>query len=209
MGTAVAARDGLSEKPVNGSHRMITGDRLPTLEAPRLRLRWLTMEDAPALFEVFSDPEVTRYWSTPAWTAPESARRLVADIHDGFARRALFQWGIVRHEDARVVGTCTLSSIDAAHRRAELGYALARAGWGSGLAREAVRRVLAFAFDELDLHRVEADVDPRNLRSIALLERLGFKLEGHLRERWHVNGEVCDGLFYGLLRHEWRASSRS
>jgi RimJ/RimL family protein N-acetyltransferase len=183
---------------------VISGDRLPTLEGERVRLRWLTLADAPAIYEVFSDPEVTRYWSSPAMTDPSAAERLIADIHDCFARRALFQWGIARRDDDRVVGTCTLAHLDHTHRRAELGYALARAAWGAGVAREAIACVLAFAFDDLGLHRIEADVDPRNARSIASLQRLGFRLEGHMRERWHVGGEVCDGLFYGLLRREWQ-----
>jgi RimJ/RimL family protein N-acetyltransferase len=66
--------------------------------------------------------------------------------------------------------------------------------------------LLAYAFDELDLRRIEADVDPRNAASIRTLERLGFRREGYLRERWRVNGEVQDALFYGLLRREWRNS---
>jgi RimJ/RimL family protein N-acetyltransferase len=184
---------------------MIPAEHLPTLDAPRVRLRWLTFDDVPALFDLFSDPEVTRYWSRPEWTDLGSARALVEEIHACFARRELFQWGIVLREDDRVIGTCTLGHLDATHRRAELGYALARAAWGKGFAREAIHRVIAFAFDELGLHRIEADVDPRNARSIASLEGAGFRREGYLRERWHVNGEICDGLMYGLLRHEWRS----
>ena len=60
-----------------------------------------------------------------------------------------------------------------------------------------------YAFEVLDLHRIEADVDPRNAASIRTLERLGFQREGYLRERWQVNGEIQDALFYGLLRPDW------
>jgi RimJ/RimL family protein N-acetyltransferase len=183
---------------------MIHGDTLPTLDAPRVRLRWITQADASALFDVFSHPEVARYLSRPAWTDMGPAVRLIDEIHASFARRDLFQWGIARREDDRVIGTCTLKDLDATHRRAELGYALGRDSWGTGIAREAIHRVVGFAFDELELHRLEADVDPRNRRSIRSLEQEGFTREGHLRERWHVNGEVCDGLFYGLLRREWQ-----
>jgi RimJ/RimL family protein N-acetyltransferase len=65
--------------------------------------------------------------------------------------------------------------------------------------------VLAFAFDTLALHRVEADVDPRNARSIRALERAGFEREGYLRERYHVGGELQDAVLYGLLRPHWAA----
>jgi RimJ/RimL family protein N-acetyltransferase len=102
-----------------------------------------------------------------------------------------------------VVGTCTLARIDRQHRRAELGYALGRAHWGSGLAAEAVGAVIRYAFESLDLHRLEADVDPRNGPSLRLLERFGFRSEGLLRERYHVAGEIQDAAIYGLLRSEW------
>ena len=172
-----------------------------------MRLRWLEPRDVPALFGVFSDREVARYWSSPAMTELAQAQRLFEEIHASFAERELFQWGIARVADDVVIGTCTLASIQPRHRRAELGFALARSQWGQGLAHEALSALLSFAFDELALHRLEADVDPRNTRSIAALERLGFRREGHLRERWHVAGEIADGLFYGLLAREWRARS--
>lgn len=184
---------------------MIDGDRLPTLAAGAVRLRWLEERDVPALFAVFSDPAVVRYWSSPAMAAPAEAARLLDEIRSSFARRALFQWGIARAADDAVIGTVTLAALDATHRRADLGFALGRSHWGQGLARAAVSAALDLAFDVLELHRVEADTDPRNAASIALLERLGFTREGHLRERWHVAGEICDGLMYGLLAREWRA----
>ncbi|MFI5301204.1 MAG: GNAT family N-acetyltransferase [Polyangiales bacterium] len=178
-------------------------DRLPTLRATRGARRWLEDHDVPALYEVFSDPEVMRYWSRGPFTEHDEARLYLDSIRESFASRSLFQWGIVRVDDDTVVGTCTLASIDVGHRRAEIGYALGRRSWGAGLVTEAVTRVLDFAFDELSLHRIEADVDPRNARSIRTLERLGFTREGLLRERWHVAGEICDAAFYGLLAGEW------
>jgi RimJ/RimL family protein N-acetyltransferase len=68
---------------------------------------------------------------------------------------------------------------------------------------EALQTLLNHAFEGLELRRLEADVDPRNTASIRTLERLGFKREGYLRERWHVAGEIQDALFYGLLKREW------
>ena len=65
--------------------------------------------------------------------------------------------------------------------------------------------LLDFAFRDLGLRRLEADVDPRNAASIRSLERLAFRREGYLRERWCVGGEVQDAIFYGLLRREWEA----
>lgn len=182
---------------------MIEGDRLPTLETPRVRLRWLEPGDAPQLFAIFGHPEVMRYWShLPIGTLAEAAA-IVDEVHACFAKRSHFQWGIALREDDRVIGTCTLFSLDAKNRRAELGYTLARDRWGQGLAGEAVGRVIDYAFGDLRLRRLEADVDPRNAGSVKLLERLGFVREGRLRERWHVGDEIQDADFYGLLAREW------
>lgn len=182
---------------------MIEGLRLPMLKATRVRLRWLEPQDVPALFAVFSDPVAMRYWSWTPMTSPKEAEALLAEIEASFAAKTLFQWGIARHDDDVVIGTCTLAQISATHKRADLGFALARAQWGRGLASEATRRLLDFTFGELGLHRVEADADPRNLRSIALLERLGFVREGYARERWCVGDEIADGVLFGLLAREW------
>ena len=75
--------------------------------------------------------------------------------------------------------------------------------------QETLKAVLNYAFDVLNLHRIEADVDPRNDASVRTLERLGFQREGYLRERWQVNGEIQDAFFYGLLRPDWESTNIS
>jgi RimJ/RimL family protein N-acetyltransferase len=183
---------------------MIDSETLPTIAATRLSLRWLTDEDTPALFSIFSDAEVMRYWSSPPLTGIEGARELLAHIRECFRQRTLFQWGIARRTDDYVIGTCTLFHLDTGNRRAEIGYALGRQHWGQGYMQEALGALLGFSFDTLNLHRIEADVDPGNASSIKTLERMGFRREGYLRERWLVGGGVQDALFYGLLRREWQ-----
>jgi ribosomal-protein-alanine N-acetyltransferase len=180
-------------------------ERLPTIDTPRLRLRHLATADQPALFDIFGDPQVCRYWSRPALEDGAAAAALLEGIGRGFSDRTLFQWGIAERAEDRVVGTCTLASISAEHRRAEIGYALRRDAWGRGYAVEALSALLDFAFGPLGLHRVEADVDPRNAGSIRVLERAGFTREGYQRERYHMLGEVQDAVLYGLLAPEWAA----
>jgi ribosomal-protein-alanine N-acetyltransferase len=183
------------------------GERLPTLAAPRIELRWLEDADTEALFAVFSDPEVMRYWSCLPFIEPAQAAGLLQEIRGHFRARTLFQWGIARRSDGRVIGTTTIHRLEPAHRRAELGFALARGAWGQGLASEAVGAAVGFAFETLGLHRLEASVDPRNSASIRLLERQGFQREGLLRERFHLGGEIQDDLLLGLLRREWLRSA--
>jgi RimJ/RimL family protein N-acetyltransferase len=157
---------------------MIDSDRLPTLETPRLRLRWLTEADLGELFEIFSHAEVMRFWSSPPLADAAAAAQLLEKIHRSFAERSLFQWGIARRTDDRVMGTCTLFHVEAEHRRAEIGYALGRAHWRQGYMNEALSALLDFAFAELGLHRVEADTDPRNANTNSTLDSHGFQREG-------------------------------
>ena len=180
------------------------GNELPTLHGQRVNLRWLTQDDAPEIFTVFGDPEVVRFWSSPPFPDVAAASALIDQIQELFKARRLYQWGICSPETGKVVGTCTLFNINAAHRRAEIGFAVAREHWGTGLGSEAVQLLIGFAFGTLDLHRLEADVDPQNARSLRLLERQGFQREGYLRERWHLPGKVYDAVFLGLLAHEWK-----
>jgi RimJ/RimL family protein N-acetyltransferase len=83
---------------------------------------------------------------------------------------------------------------------------LDRAFWGKGYMREAMAALIDHAFRVLRLHRIEADIDPRNSASAKLLKSLHFVHEGHMRERWIVNGEICDTDFFGLLRSDWLAA---
>jgi RimJ/RimL family protein N-acetyltransferase len=173
---------------------------LPTIRTPRLRLRAIGIGDVEEMFAVFSDPEVVRYWARPALTDLAEA---VAMIHQRAEQPSLLQWGIVRADEDRLLGTCTLADIDLAHRRASIGYALGRAAWGLGIAREAVRALVKYGFEAIELHRIGADVDPRNTRSIRLLEELGFSREGLQRECYLVGDEWQDTAMFGLLRREW------
>jgi RimJ/RimL family protein N-acetyltransferase len=181
---------------------MIPGSTLPTLTTERLALRWLDDGDLPSLFEIFSDPKVTPYVTIQPVHELAGAAKLLREIQQGFSSQTLFQWGVARREDDRVIGTCTLFALKAEHKRAEIGYALGSSHWGKGYITEALGALLRFAFGTLGLHRIEADVDPRNAASIRCLERLGFRREGYLRERYHVNGEIQDSVLFGLLRPE-------
>jgi [ribosomal protein S5]-alanine N-acetyltransferase len=182
------------------------------IETPRLLLRPLNDGDAESLFAIFSDPAVMRYWSSPPWTDPAQALRLLEGEREALAGRSDLRLGLVpRDGDGRVVGTLSLYRINAACRSAEIGYALARGEQGRGLMNEALAAVIDCAFDhrpgapfdDLQLNRIEADIDPRNAASCRAMERLGFLREGLLRERWIVAGEVSDSAMYGLLRTDW------
>jgi RimJ/RimL family protein N-acetyltransferase len=109
-----------------------------------------------------------------------------------------------RSSDGAFIGWCGLTRWNPDYRSASLGYCLSDAAWGHGYATEAARALLRWAFDTLDLNRVQAETDTRNLASARVLEKVGFVREGMLREDCIVNGEVSDSWVFGLLRREWR-----
>lgn len=184
--------------------RRMDANTLPVITTPRLVLRWISENDIDGLYDVFSDPQVMRYWSTPPLPNREAAAAMQREIAEGNLRETMIKWGLALRESNQVIGTTTLFNLNLDNGRAELGYAMGRAYWGKGYMHEALQALLSHAFEVLELRRLEADVDPRNAASIRTLERLGFQREGFLRERWHVNGEIQDALFYGLLRREWK-----
>lgn len=178
----------------------------PTLDTARLHLRPFTEADSEALFALLSDAEVLQYWDSPPW----ADRSRVQDFLAGCARMAEEGSGarvvVERSSDGAFLGWCTLNSWDPTFRSASLGYCFAAAAWGHGYATEAARALLDWAFDVLDLNRVQAEADTRNGASARVLEKLGFLREGMLREDCIVDGVLSDSWVYGLLRRD-RASA--
>ena len=175
------------------------------IHTKRLGLRLLAEGDEHALFAIHSDPEFMRYWSTPPWTSLDQAVQLIAKDTRELAAGMHFRLGIFERQSGQLIGTCSLFKIDAQCRRAEIGYGIAREFWRQGFMTEAVSTLIDYAFGELKLHRLEADIDPRNTGSGRSLEKLGFLREGYLRERWIVGDEISDTALYGLLAREWFA----
>ena len=169
----------------------------------RLTIRFLDEADLPGLFAIYSHAEVMRYWNYAPWTELEQAQQMLNDTLEAYQDGSGLRLGIERKSDKVLVGVCSLFQFHATSRRAEIGYLLGRPYWGSGYMHEAMQALLGFAFNSMQLNRLEADIDPRNLASAKTLERLGFKLEGVLRERWIVGDEITDTGLYGLLRREW------
>ena len=172
------------------------------IRTTRLELRLLRDADVAGLFEIHSDPTSMRYWDAPMWKNDERGRAMVAkDV--ALTTADYLRLGIALATSGTLLGTCALWNIDTQSRRAEIGYILGSRSWGQGYMHEALAALLEYAFTELNLNRIEADTDPRNVRSTRLLERLGFSKEGLFRERCIVEGEVSDAAMYGLLRREW------
>ncbi|MGH8852721.1 MAG: GNAT family N-acetyltransferase [Telluria sp.] len=175
----------------------------PILTTNRLTLRPLTLDDAHDLFAVFSDPAVVRYWSAASWTSVANAEASIEHALACYREQSEVRFGIELAETGVLIGTVNLHQPFPQNRRCEIGYALGSPYWGKGYATEALAAALDYGFHELRLNRVEADIDPRNAASAAVLERMGFRKEGYMPQRWFVHGEMADTVNYGLLRSYW------
>lgn len=184
---------------------------LPTriLETARTLLRPLRPEDSEAMYEIYSDPETMEYWSSQPVKSIEGARKLVQADVDWVKQGSAVLWAIAEPSSNKALGKCVLFQFSKENQRAELGYVLTRERWGIGLMTEVMTKVIDFAFDELGLHRLEADTDTLNAGSLALLGKLGFQQEGVFRQRWKVYGEWQDSAMLGLLKPDWEASGLS
>jgi RimJ/RimL family protein N-acetyltransferase len=175
------------------------------LTTPRLKLRWMNGADAEAHFAVHADPEVARYLSRPPWTELAQAREAIQQTLDQYASGTGLRLAVALRDGGQLIGNASLHHFVDDSRRCEIGYSFGRAHWGRGYAAEALEALLGYGFDTLGLNRVEADIDPDNAASGRVLEKLGFRREGYMPERWIVNGEPADTVFYGLLLRDWRA----
>jgi ribosomal-protein-alanine N-acetyltransferase len=178
-------------------------EAFPRLETPRLALRAMRADDAPALLACLGDPEVVRYLDMEPLADLAQARRMVERWEARFASKERFRWAIAPREGDALIGTGGFVRWSREWAVAELGYDLARAYWGRGLMAEALGAMLGFGFARMGLHRVEAEVMPENRASARLLERLGFRCEGTLRGRGFWKGSHHNLALFALLRDEW------
>jgi RimJ/RimL family protein N-acetyltransferase len=169
----------------------------------RLILRRFRKADAPVLAEYRSDPEVARYQS---WDAPFPLLRAETAVANFIAsdpdKAGWFQYAIERVTDRTLIGDVGVHLHDNL-LQAEIGFTVATPYQRMGLGSEAVRAVLDRLFRVQGLHKVTGECDARNAPSAALMERLGFTREGHLRQQTYIKGEWTDDLIYGLLAEEW------
>lgn len=177
---------------------------LPPIATARLTVRPVSDTDLPALMAVNSDDETTRFLPYASWRSLEDAQAWLTRMRALEAAGGTRQLVIARRVDDLAIGTLLLFKHDPASARLELGYVLARAHWRLGLAREALSAVIDQVFGPMGQRRIEAEVNPDNRASNALLQSLGFVLEGRLRQRYSGKGQSYDIHLWGLLASDPR-----
>ncbi len=172
------------------------------LTGPTLRVRIPRDEDAAALFEHASDPEVTRWFSWGPYSSQAEARAYLAQLAPQRERGEHLDL-VVEHHEAGPIGITALGELAVRDRRAVIGSWLGRAWWGTGANQEAKALMCHLAFAVLGLDRVGAYSNVEHARSQRALERIGFRREGVLHG-YHRHGDrALDVVIFGLLRSDW------
>ncbi len=177
----------------------------PTIELStgRLHLRPIQLSDARELWSYRSDRVANRY---QGWIpgSIEDAEQFISERVSPVlnVNGTWFQFAVILRANGRMIGDIGLHFFDNANRQVELGCTLGTGYQGCGYATEALMEVIRYLFGTLDKHRLIASIDPENLKSIHLFERLGFRKEGHFRKCRLQDGQWIDDLIFALLREE-------
>ena len=156
-------------------------------------LRNLTPEDAQEIFALRSSDEINKYLDRPKANTLDDALSFISKIIDGIAKNEAIFWVVTPKGGTQFLGSICLWKISRKHAKAEIGYELLPEHHGKGIMQEVIPRVIQFGFEEMTLQTIEAELSPRNLKSVRLLEKNNFKLA-------EVNEENPDSVVYALRR---------
>lgn len=143
-------------------------------DTPRLLLRQFTVDDAPLILELNSDPEVIKYVHEPLLTTEEQAKKVINDIILPQYKKNLGRWAIFTKHNNEFIGWCGLKLL-AAKNEIDLGYRLQRAFWGKGFATEAASKAISYGFKSLNLKTITGKAHSENISSINILKKIGMQ----------------------------------
>ncbi|WP_081398180.1 GNAT family N-acetyltransferase [Paenibacillus odorifer] len=171
----------------------------PVLETDRFILRRITLDDAKEIYNYFSKDEVTQYYDLDSFTDIQQAINLIERWDERFKGKQSIRWGIARREDNIMMGSCGYHNWAHRNFKAEIGYELSPLYWRQGVMTEVLTAIIAYGFEHMKLHRIEALYDPANIASKKSLLKAGFKYEGLLRESFFEKGRFVDAEICSLL----------
>lgn len=174
------------------------------IETERLILRRFQREDAEAVFRNYeSDARMTEFLRWKPAKALSEARAVVEEWVDSYDDPAFYQWAIELKSLGEPVGTISVVGRDERTDTLHIGYCVGSRWWRRGIATEAFSAIIPFLFREVEANRIEAQHDPKNPNSGAVMRKCGLKYEGTLRQADWSNRGIVDACMYSLLRAEW------
>lgn len=174
------------------------------LETERLLLRSVTVDDVNEIFELRSNPETMKFIPRPLVTNNEEALAHIALIEDKIVKNEGINWGITLKGNPKLIGIIGHYRIKPENYRCEIGYMILARYNGQGITSEAIKAVVAYGFDDLKMHSIEAIIDPENFASERVLQKNGFVKEAHLLENEYFDGKFLDTVIYSLLKRNFK-----
>ncbi|KAA0955382.1 GNAT family N-acetyltransferase [Sporosarcina sp. ANT_H38] len=169
------------------------------LQTERLVLRKMKSSDSASLFTIWSDPDVTQFMNINSFTDESQAVDMI-EILDKLSRENIaIRYSIIELESNKIIGSCGYNSLDFENAKAEIGYDISKSFWGKGYAPEAILSLMDYAFNTLEFNRIEAKVEPENINSIRVLQKLNFTFEGTMRICEKSKGKFINLSIYSKL----------
>lgn len=175
----------------------------PVIETQRLTLRRMLKRDHSDMYEYACRREVTEYLLWDIHPTQAYTQRYLAYIQTRYRAGDFYDWAVIWKKTDKMIGTCGFTRFNTESNSAEVGYVLNPSFWGIGIAPEAVRAVLRFGFNELNLHRIEARYMAPNLRSRRVMEKVGMEFEGISRDSMFVKGRYVSIGTCAILRNDY------
>lgn len=177
------------------------------LNSKRLIIRPITLDDKNELFDYRSDEETNKYqgWIPKTINDVEIFIEKTSKIFDEADTQ--FQCVIIEQASQKIVGDIGIHFFDNENKQVEIGCTLNKAFQNKGYATESLKRTIDYLFKTLNKHRIITSIDPDNINSIRLVERIGFRKEAYFLERLFINGKWVDDLVYALLEKEWNLNA--
>ena len=170
------------------------------LATPRLLLRKIVPEDAPALYELRTHEQVMQFIDKEPMKSLEEAKVLVERIIKDLEDNSGITWCISLPENKKqLIGTIGFWRLEKHNYRAEIGYMLHPQYWNKGFMQEAIKAVIEYGFKQMRLHSIMANINPGNIASAALLEKTNFVREAYFKEDYYFRGKFLDSAIYSLL----------
>lgn len=173
------------------------------LKSDRMKLRRFILSDAKSMYKNYAtDERVTRFLSWTPYVCVEDVESFLQSVLEEYNRPDTYHWAI--EVDGEIIGSISTISIDEKNCSCEVGYCVAYDYWNRGITSEALRMVIRFLFEEVEMHRIMAKHDVDNPASGKVMQKCGMTYEGILREHYlRHDGIFSDALVYGILRREF------
>ncbi|MGM0903895.1 MAG: GNAT family N-acetyltransferase [Bacillota bacterium] len=174
----------------------------PVLETNRLVLRQIEKNDAKSVLKYLSDVEVMKYYGLEPYQTVEDVLEEISWYESILNENTGIRWGITLRGENEVIGSCGFLNLVTQHQRTDIGFELSKDYWGKGIASEALEEVTKYGFEQMNLQRIQALIEPPNIRSQKLVEKQGFLKEGLLRKYEYTCGKFDDLYMYSLLKED-------